>query len=75
MQIVFDLAGIVQLVAWATGLILNQRVDLLPAPEIEIADAEIRAGRQLYRLAKRGKKLLINIVEDSRHGVEPLLTC
>jgi len=71
---VFDLAGIVQLVAWATGLILNQCVDLFPSAEIEIADAEIRASRQLYRLAKRGKKLLVDIVEDSRQGVEPLLT-
>jgi len=47
--------------------------DLLPAPEIEIADAEIGSGRQLYRLAKRGKKLLIDIVEDSRQRGEPLL--
>ena len=47
--------------------------DLLPAPKIEIADAEIGASRQLYRLAKRGEKLLIDIVEDSWHGVEPLL--
>jgi len=74
-QIVFDLAGIVQLVAWATGLVLNQSVDLFPSAEIEIADAEIGSGRQLYRLAKGGEKLLVDIVEDSRQGVEPLLTC
>jgi hypothetical protein len=74
-QIVFDLAGIVQLVAWATGLGLNQRVDLFPSPEIEIADAEVGTGRQLYRLAKRGKKLLVDIVEDSRQRGKPLLTC
>ena len=47
--------------------------DLLPAPEIEIADAEIGASRQLYRLAKRGEKLLIDVIEDSRQGIEPLL--
>jgi hypothetical protein len=74
-QIVFDLAGIVQLVAWATGLVLNQSVELFPSAEIEIADAEIGSGRQLYRLAKGGEKLLVDIVEDSRQGVEPLLTC
>jgi hypothetical protein len=72
--IVFDLAGIVQLAVWATGLVLNQRVDLFPSPEIEIADAEIGASRQLYRLAKRGKKLLVDVVEDSWQRGEPLLT-
>ena len=43
--------------------------DLFPSSEIEIADAEIRAGRQFYRLAKRGEQLLLDIVEDSRQGV------
>jgi hypothetical protein len=42
-------------------------IDLFPSPEIEITDAEIGAGRQLYRLAKCGEKLLVDIVEDSRH--------
>jgi hypothetical protein len=74
-RIVFDLGGIVQLMAGATQLVLNQRFYLLPAPEIKIADAEIGSGRQLYCLAKRGKKLLINIVEDSWQRGEPLLTC
>ena len=49
--------------------------DLFPSPKIEIADAEIGAGRQLYRLAKRGEELLIDIVEDSRQRGEPLLSC
>jgi hypothetical protein len=49
--------------------------ELFPAAEIEITDAEIGSGRQLYRLAKRGEKLLVNIVEDSRQRGEPLLTC
>ncbi len=43
--------------------------DLFPAPEIEMADAEIGAGRQLYRLAKHRQKLLVDIVEDSGHVV------
>ena len=45
----------------------------LPLSQIEVADAEIGAGRQLYRLAKRGEELLIDIVEDSRQGSEHLL--
>ena len=69
-----DLAGIVQLGAWATGPVLQQRVDLFPSPEIEITDAEIGASRQLYRLAMFGKKLLIDIVENSWQRGEPLLT-
>lgn len=51
---------------------LTVGIDLFPSPEIKIADAEIGAGRQLYRLAKGGEKLLVDIVEDSRQGVEPL---
>jgi hypothetical protein len=74
-RFVFDLAGIVQLAVWATSLILNQRVDPFPSPEIEVSDAEIGSGRQLYRLAKRGEKLLVDIVEDSWQRGEPLLTC
>ena len=46
--------------------------DLFPSPQIEIAEAEIGAARQLYRLAKRGEELLIDIVEDSRQGGAPL---
>ena len=71
---VFDLAGIVQLAVLATSLVLHHRFHLFPAPEIEISDAEIGTSGQLYRLAKRREKLLIDVVEDSRHGVEPLLT-
>ena len=48
--------------------------DFFPSPEIEIADAEIRVSRQLDRLAESGQKLLIDVVEDSRQGVEPLLS-
>lgn len=50
-------------------------VDPFPSPEIEVSDAEIGSGRQLYRLAKRGEKLLVDIVEDSWQRGEPLLTC
>ena len=49
--------------------------EFFPSAQIEIADAEIGASRQLYRLAKRGKKLLIDIVEDSWQRGEPVLTC
>ena len=46
----------------------------LPLSKIEIADAEIGASRQFYRLAKRGEELPIDIVEDSRQVREPLLS-
>lgn len=49
------------------------RVDLLPSAEIKIAHAEVGSGRQLQSLAKSGKELLIDIVEDSWQEGEPLL--
>jgi hypothetical protein len=42
-------------------------IDLFPSAEIEIADTEIGASRQLNCLAKRGEKLLVDIVEDAGH--------
>ena len=43
-------------------------IDLLPAAQIEIADAEIGSRRQAQRLAKSGQELLIDVVENARHG-------
>ena len=49
---------------------LDIGIDLFPAPKIEITDTKIGASGKLDRFAKRGEKLLVDIVEDAGHCVE-----
>ena len=46
---------------------VDQLVDLLPSAQVKLADAEVRAFRNLERLAQGGQERLIDILEDSGH--------
>src|SRR5205807_7033777 len=51
----------------AAGPGIDVLVELLPAAQIEIANAEIGALRDLERLAQGRQQALLDIVEDTRH--------
>jgi hypothetical protein len=46
---------------------LDVRVDLLPAAQVEIADAKIGTRGDFESLLQRGKKLLLDVIEYSWH--------
>ena len=55
------------LLAGATLPAFNVRIERLPAAQVEIANAEVRAIGELERLIERRQQRLINVVKDSRH--------
>ena len=55
----------------ATSPAIDQRVDLLPAAQVEIAHAEIGPIGHMQRLLERRQKRVLNGIEDARHS-EPI---
>jgi len=53
----------------AAGPPVNFLVDLLPAAEVEVTDAEIRTIGKLKSLLENGEKRLLDVVENARHLV------
>ena len=57
--------------AFASGPLLNVRIDLFPAAQVEIAYTEIRALRQAEGFLERGEKGLLDVIEDAGHKLQP----
>jgi len=58
-------------IALAPGPALDKAVELLPAAQIEVADAKVRVVGHLQGLLQGRKKVLFNVVENPRHGESP----
>jgi hypothetical protein len=56
-------------VSIAAGPALDELVNLLPAAEVEVADAEIGAIGQGERLAQGREQGLVDVVKDARHSL------
>jgi hypothetical protein len=56
------------LAALAARPLVNQRINRLPAAQIEIANAEVRAVGEFKGLPQGGQQLLRDVIEDARHG-------
>ena len=56
-----------------SGPVVNQLIDGLPAPEIEVTDTKIRTVRDFQSLPQGRKKILFNVVEDAGHGARKSL--
>ena len=54
-----------------SGPAFNLFVELAPASEIQVSNAEIATFGILHRELQRRKKLLIYVVEDARHSLLP----
>ena len=50
----------------------DRLVDLLPAAEVEVADAKVCPVGKRQRVAQRGEQRLVDIVEDAGHGIPVL---
>lgn len=54
----------ITITAWPT---LNERIDLLPAAKVKITDAKVGSIGDCQSFTQGRQKLLIDVVEDSRH--------
>ena len=59
--------------AVTAGPAFDEMVELLPAAQVEIADAEIRAVGDLQRLLQRGQKVLARCCQRCGASLWPLL--
>ena len=50
------------------GPLFDPRVDVLPAAQVEVADAEVRAVGDVQRLSRAGRRCRVDVVEDARHS-------
>src|SRR5262249_34020164 len=50
---------------------LDSGVELLPSTEVEVADAEVRAVGDFQGFAQGVAEVLLDVVEDARHGGKP----
>jgi len=47
--------------------VLDIGVDLIPSAQVEKANAKVRAGREAEGFLKRGKELLLDVIENAGH--------
>jgi hypothetical protein len=62
------------LVAGLAGPLVYEVVDRFPSPQVEVADAEIRAIRDMKRFPQGRQEVHVNVVKDAGH-CEGVLIC